>query len=63
MGILNMAVKIYNNLPHNIKERSDNNKKFKIYLKKFLYSKSVHYRSILIKTSYILCFKYMLLSV
>jgi hypothetical protein len=39
-GILNVTVKIYNNLPHNIKESSGNSKEFKIHVKKFLYSKS-----------------------
>jgi hypothetical protein len=39
-GVYHMAVKVFNGLPYNLKEISNNPKKFKANLKDFLYSNS-----------------------
>jgi hypothetical protein len=41
-GVYHMAVKVFNGLPYNLKEISNNPKKFKANLKGFLYSNSFY---------------------
>jgi hypothetical protein len=41
-GVYHMAVKVFNGLPRNLKEISNNPKKFKANLKGFLHSNSFH---------------------